>query len=81
MVNISTKVEARKRVREAQMRANEARAERERQNIDDTATLLVELGRLGVVDQWEQNRIVEIRAEGSGAVTNIGRPLLRRPLG
>lgn len=64
MVNISTKVEARKRVREAQIKANEARAERERQNIEDTATLLVELGRLGGVDQWEQNRIVEVRAEG-----------------
>lgn len=64
MVNISTKADARKRVRETQIKANEVRAERERQNIEDTATLLVELGRMGGVDQWEQNRILEIHAEG-----------------
>lgn len=63
-MNINSKSEARKRVREAQIKANEARAERERQNIEDTATLLVELGRLSGVDQWEQNRVLEIRAEG-----------------
>ena len=81
MVNISTKVEARKRVREAQIKANEARAERERQNIEDTATLLVELGRLGGVDQWNRTGSLRFARRGSGAVTSIGRPLLRRLLG
>lgn len=64
MVNINSKSEARKKVREAQMKANEARLERERQNVDDAASFLVELGRLAAVDEWEQGRILEIRAEG-----------------
>ena len=63
MVNIGSKADARKRVREAQNKANEARAERERQNVDDTASFLVEFGRMKAVDEWEQNRIAEIRAE------------------
>ena len=64
MANINSKTEARKKVREAQAKANEARLERERQNVDDAASFLVELGRLAAVDEWEQGRVVEIRAEG-----------------
>lgn len=64
VVNINSKSAARKRVREAQHKANEARLERERQNVDDAASFLVELGRLAAVDEWERNRILEIRAEG-----------------
>src|SRR5277367_4674664 len=64
MANINSKTEARKKVREAQARANEARLERERQNVDDAASFLVELGRLGAVDEWERGRVVAIRAEG-----------------
>lgn len=67
MVNINSKSAARKRVREAQIKANEARLERERQNVDDAASFLVELGRLAAVDEWEQNRILEIRAEGTAS--------------
>src|SRR5271155_99784 len=52
------------KVREAQARANEARLERERQNVDDAASFLVELGRLVAVDEWERGRVVAIRAEG-----------------
>lgn len=63
MANIKSKTEARKRVREAQAKANEARQERERLNVDDAASLLVELGRLTAVDDWERDRLVEIRAE------------------
>jgi len=51
MVNINSKSEALKRVREAQTKANEARAERERQNVDDAASFLVELRRLAAVDE------------------------------
>lgn len=46
MANISSKTEARKKVREAQACANEARLQRERENVDDAASFLVELGRL-----------------------------------
>ena len=52
------------KVREAEARANEARQEWERHNIDDAAAFLVELGRLAAVDEWEQGRVAEIRAEG-----------------
>jgi hypothetical protein len=64
MTNISSKTEARKKVREAQAKANEARQEGERHNVDDAASFLVELGRLAAVDEWEQGRVAEIRAEG-----------------
>jgi hypothetical protein len=46
------------------MKANEARLERERYNVDDAASFLVERGCLAAVDEWEQVRILEIRAEG-----------------
>ena len=64
MANINSKTEARKKVREAQARVIEARLGRERQNVDDAASFLVELGRLAAVDEWEQGRVLEIRAEG-----------------
>jgi len=64
MANINSKSAARKKVREAQARANEARQERERLNVDDAASLLVEMGRLAGVDEWEQGRVAEIHAEG-----------------
>src|SRR5271156_2279766 len=64
MANINSKTEARRKVREAQARSNEARQERERLNVDAAASFLVELGRLAAVDKWEQGRVIEIRAEG-----------------
>jgi len=65
MANINSKIAARKKVREAQARANEARQERERLNVDDAASFLVELGRLAAVDEWEQGREAEIHAEAN----------------
>jgi hypothetical protein len=41
MGNIQSKSQARKIVREAQARANEERAQRDRANLDDMATFLV----------------------------------------
>jgi hypothetical protein len=41
MVNIQSKNKARKLVRDAQARANEERAQRERDNVDDLDTVLV----------------------------------------
>lgn len=40
-VIVDSKAEARKKVREAQAKANEARIERERHNVDDAASLSV----------------------------------------
>jgi hypothetical protein len=55
VVNINSKAAARKKVREAQMKANQARLKRERHNVDDAASFLVELGRVGAVDEWEHS--------------------------
>jgi hypothetical protein len=64
MANINSKTQARKKVREAHAKANEARLDRERHSVDDAALFLVELGRLAAVDEWEQGRAVENRADG-----------------
>ncbi|WP_179300677.1 hypothetical protein [Mycobacterium intracellulare] len=66
MANINSKTQARKKVREAQARVNEARLQRERENVDDVASFLVQLGRLAAVDEWEQGR------------TNVARRARRR---
>ena len=65
MANISSKSQARRKVREAQARANEERAQRERDNVDDAATIMVERGRILGVDAWEAERrdIVQAEAE------------------
>ena len=57
----TSKVEARRRVREAQARANEARAQREKANVDDAATLVVAVGKVGEVDAWETERLAQAR--------------------
>ena len=57
MVNVNSKVQARNRVREAQIRTKEARIERERHNVDDAASFLVEQGRMAAIDEWEHNRV------------------------
>jgi hypothetical protein len=57
----TSKVEARRRVREAQARANEARAQREKANVDDAATLVVAVGKVSEVDAWETERLAQAR--------------------
>jgi hypothetical protein len=49
MVNVNSKKQARKRVREAQIKVKGARIERERErhNVDDAASFLVEQGSFG----------------------------------
>ena len=63
MVTNTSRVEARRRVREAQARANEARAQRERANVEDAATLVVATGRVSEVDAWESERLAEVREQ------------------
>lgn len=69
MAGNTSKVEARRRVREAQARANEARAQRERANVDDAATLVVAVGKVSEVDAWETERLAhardQVRAEAN----------------
>jgi hypothetical protein len=56
MVTNTSRVEARRRVREAQARANEVRAQRERADVEDAATFMVATGRVSEVDAWESER-------------------------
>lgn len=50
-------MQARRRVREAQARANETRAQREHANIEDAATYMVAVGKISEVDTWEAQRL------------------------
>jgi hypothetical protein len=63
MVTNTSRVEARRRVREAQARANEARAQRERGNVEDAATFMVATGRVSEVDAWESERLAQVREQ------------------
>ena len=53
---------ARKAVREASAKAQEERARRERDNIEDLATFLVARDRLAAVDGWEAAKVAGIAA-------------------
>jgi hypothetical protein len=61
MAGNTSKVEARRRAREAQARANETRAQRERANIEDAATYMVAVGKVSEVDTWETERLAAVR--------------------
>lgn len=52
-----TKLEARRRAREAQARANEHRVTRERENVEDAATYVVAADKLREIDTWETARL------------------------
>jgi hypothetical protein len=52
-----SKLEARRRAREAQARANEHRATRERENVEDAATYVVAADKLREIDAWETARL------------------------
>ena len=69
-------------VREAQARANEERAQRDRANVDAMATFLVARTRLAGVDEWQAERVAQIgldadrrrdehRSEGAAAIARI----------
>jgi hypothetical protein len=53
---------ARKAVREASAKAQQERARRERDNIEDLATFLVARARLAAVDDWEAEKVAGIAA-------------------
>ncbi|MCV7372065.1 hypothetical protein H5P33_04980 [Mycolicibacterium arabiense] len=63
----TSKVEARRRAREATRRANEARAAREKANIESAANYMVAKARLAEIDAWETERLAavtqQVRAE------------------
>jgi hypothetical protein len=61
MAGNTSKVEARRRAREALARVNEAGAPRERANVDDAATFMVAVGKAAEVDAWESERLAVVR--------------------
>ena len=63
MVNIQSKSQARGVVREAQAEANEQRAQRDRDNVDDMAAFLVARTRLAGVDECQAERVSQIGLE------------------
>ncbi|HUO39939.1 MAG TPA: hypothetical protein VMU34_19800 [Mycobacterium sp.] len=65
MGNVQNKAAARRAVREAHARAQEERARRERENIEDLAAFLVARDRLAAVDEWQAERVAGILAEAA----------------
>ena len=63
MVNIQSKNQARKLVREAQTRANEERAQQERDNVDDLATFLVARTGFAGIEESPVGRVTQIGLE------------------
>ena len=63
MVNIQSKSQARRVVREAQAEANEQRAQRDRDNVDYMAAFLVARARLAGVDECQAERVSQIGLE------------------
>jgi hypothetical protein len=58
-----SKVQARKRAQEATRRANEARAARDKANIDDAADFLVAVGKITEVESWKKERLAQLREQ------------------
>ncbi|MCV7152601.1 hypothetical protein [Mycolicibacterium pyrenivorans] len=56
----TSKVEARRRAREATRRANVARAAREKANIENAANYMVAKARLVEIDAWETQRLAAV---------------------
>jgi hypothetical protein len=64
MTSASTsKVEARRRAREANRRANETRAARDKANIEDAANYLVAVGKIAEVETWKKERLARLREQ------------------
>jgi hypothetical protein len=65
IVDIQSKNQARKLVREAQTRAYEERAQRERGNVDDLDTFLVArtTTRFAGVEEWKADRVTQVGVE------------------
>lgn len=59
----TSKLEARRRAVEATRRANEARAARDKANIDDATNFLYEVGKVAEVEVWKKERLAQLREQ------------------
>ena len=62
MENVQSMTAARAAARAAQERASAERNRREQMNVEDLATFMVAVGKLGSVDEWAGDRIEQLRA-------------------
>lgn len=56
-------MEARRRAVEANRRANEARAARDKANIKDATTFMYEVGKIAEVESWKKERLAQLREQ------------------
>lgn len=59
----TSKLEARRRAVEANRRANEARAARDKANIKDATEFMYEVGKIAEVEAWKKERLAQLRAQ------------------
>jgi hypothetical protein len=64
-MNIQSMAQARKAARDVQTKAQAERAQRERKNVEDTATFVVSRARVTWVDGWEAQRVAQVAAEAA----------------
>jgi hypothetical protein len=64
-MNIQSTAEARQAVRGVRTKAQAERAQRERDNVEDTATFVVARARVAEVDEWEAERVAQVAAEAA----------------
>jgi hypothetical protein len=64
-MNIQSTAEARQAVRGVRTKAQAERVQRERDNVEDTATFVVARGRVAGVDEWEAERVAQVAAEAA----------------
>ncbi len=62
-MEVKSMAQARRKIKEAQAQANAERVKRERDNVEDAAVVMVELGKVGAVDTWEAEQLREVRVE------------------
>lgn len=62
-MEVKSMAQARRKIKEAQAQANAERVKRERDNVEDAAVVMVELGKIGAVDTWEAEQLREVQVE------------------
>jgi hypothetical protein len=62
-MEVKSMAQARRKIKEAQAQANAERIKRERDNVEDAAVVMVELGKIGAVDSWEAEQLREVQVE------------------
>ncbi|GAA2434814.1 hypothetical protein GCM10009856_51960 [Mycolicibacterium llatzerense] len=62
-MEVKSMAPARRKIKEAQAQANAEQTKRERDNVEDAAVIMVELGKITAVDTWEADQLREVQVE------------------